>query len=124
MSRELTLEQAAERAHQTEIIARLVEDFPHHLADSEVSAIATLLKRLSGDVTAWLIEEIGRTGGEAMKQGLSVSEVMCRIQQAQTVLTMWLHTMTTDDGEAPDMVDAVLTILDGLADALAVESDK
>lgn len=28
MSRELTLEQAAERAHQTEIIARLVEDFP------------------------------------------------------------------------------------------------
>lgn len=59
-----------------------------------------------------------------MKRGLSVSEVMCRIQQAQTVLTMWLHTMTTDDGEAPDMVDAVLTILDGLADALAVESDK
>ena len=59
-----------------------------------------------------------------MKQGLSVSEVMGRIQQAQTVLTMWLHTMTTDDGEAPDMVDAVLTILDGLADALAVESDK
>lgn len=59
-----------------------------------------------------------------MKQGLSVSEVMCRIQQAQTVLTMWLHTMTTDDGEAPNMVDAVLTILDGLADALAVESDK
>ncbi|CAM7786273.1 hypothetical protein WE689_002891 [Escherichia coli H10] len=59
-----------------------------------------------------------------MKQGLSVSEVMRRIQQAQTVLTMWLHTMTTDDGEAPDMVDAVLTILDGLADALAVESDK
>lgn len=28
MSRELTLEQAAERARQTEIIARLVEDFP------------------------------------------------------------------------------------------------
>ncbi|WP_407212057.1 hypothetical protein [Enterobacter hormaechei] len=49
---------------------------------------------------------------------------MCRIQQAQTVLAMWLHTMTTDDGKAPDMVDAVLTILDGLADALAVESDK
>jgi len=47
-----------------------------------------------------------------MKQELSVGEVMCRIQQAQTVLTVWLHTMTTSDGKAPDMVDAVLTILD------------
>ncbi|MES3566728.1 hypothetical protein QDQ61_13125 [Citrobacter freundii] len=58
MSREITLEQAAERAHQTEIICRLIEDYPHRMADSEVSAIATLLKRLSGDVTAWLIEEM------------------------------------------------------------------
>ncbi|MBT1896911.1 hypothetical protein K1J48_02025 [Enterobacter hormaechei] len=64
MSRELTLEQAAERARQTEIIARLVEDFPHRLADSEVSAIATLLKRLSGDVTAWLIEELAEREGK------------------------------------------------------------
>lgn len=64
MSRELTLEQAAERARQTEIIARLVEDFPHRLADSEVSAIATLLKRLSGDVAAWLIEELAEREGK------------------------------------------------------------
>ena len=64
MSREITLEQAAERARQTEIIARLVEDFPHRLADSEVSAIATLLKRLSGDVTAWLIEELAEREGK------------------------------------------------------------
>ncbi|UBX44892.1 hypothetical protein LD024_00495 [Citrobacter werkmanii] len=64
MSRKITLEQAAERARQTEIIARLVEDFPHRLADSEVSAIATLLKRLSGDVTAWLIEELAEREGK------------------------------------------------------------
>ncbi|MCL9616032.1 hypothetical protein MU832_05570 [Salmonella enterica subsp. enterica serovar Enteritidis] len=64
MSREITLEQAAERARQTEIIARLVEDFPHRLADSEVSAIATLLKRLSGDVAAWLIEELAEREGK------------------------------------------------------------
>lgn len=63
MSREITLEQA-ERARQTEIIARLVEDFPHRLADSEVSAIATLLKRLSGDVAAWLIEELAEREGK------------------------------------------------------------
>ncbi len=59
-----------------------------------------------------------------MNQQLSLQEVMCRIQQAETVLTVWLHTMTTDDGKAPDMVDAVLTILSGLADALAMEADQ
>lgn len=58
MSREITLEQADERAHQAEIICRMVEDFPHQLADSEVLAIATLLKRLSGDVASWLVEEL------------------------------------------------------------------
>lgn len=65
MSRDITLEQAAERAHQAEIICRLVEDFPHRLVDSEVSAPATLLKRLTGDVAAWLIEELAeREGGK------------------------------------------------------------
>ncbi|EPG2864912.1 hypothetical protein QEG60_003402 [Pluralibacter gergoviae] len=60
MSHEITLEQAAERAHQAEIIARLVEVYPHRMAACEVSAIATLLKRLAGDVTAWLGEEIAQ----------------------------------------------------------------
>lgn len=59
-----------------------------------------------------------------MSQKLSIDDVMCRIQQAQTVLTVWLHSMTTDDGKAPDMVDAVLTILAGLPDALAMEADQ
>jgi hypothetical protein len=65
MSRELTLEQAAERARQSEIICRLMEDFPHHLTDCEVSAIATLLKRLSGDVAAWLVEELAEREAKA-----------------------------------------------------------
>lgn len=65
MSREITLEQAAERAHQTEIICRLIEDHPHRLIDSEISALATLLRRLSGDVTAWLIEEVAEREGKA-----------------------------------------------------------
>lgn len=64
MTREITLEQAAERAHQTEIICRLMEGCPGRLVDSEVSAIATLLKRLSGDVTAWLIEELAEREGK------------------------------------------------------------
>lgn len=59
-----------------------------------------------------------------MSKQLSSFDVMCRIMQAQTVLTVWLKSMTTDDDEAPDMVDAVLTILSGLADALAMEADQ
>ncbi|WP_075180614.1 hypothetical protein [Pantoea sp. 1.19] len=59
-----------------------------------------------------------------MNKKLSNETVMCRIQQAQTVLSVWLNSMTKDDGNAPDMVDAVLTILDGLADSLAMEGDQ
>lgn len=65
MSRELTIEQVAKRAHQAEIICRLIEGFPNHLADCEVSALATLLKRLSGDVASWLIEEMSAREGKA-----------------------------------------------------------
>lgn len=64
MNREITLEQAAERAHQTEIICRLIEDCPRRLEDSEISAIATLLRRLSGGVAAWLIEELAEREGK------------------------------------------------------------
>ncbi|MFB5173289.1 hypothetical protein [Erwinia amylovora] len=57
MSHEITLEQAAEMAHQAEIVCRMWEDYPHRMADSEVSAMATLVRRLTGNVAAWLIEE-------------------------------------------------------------------
>ncbi|HEN3293438.1 TPA: hypothetical protein U5D59_002880 [Yersinia enterocolitica] len=57
------------------------------------------------------------------KKQITLDDVMCRIQQAQTVLSLWLRTLTTDDGDTPDMVDSVLTILDGLPDAIAIEMD-
>lgn len=65
MKREITLAQAAERAHQAEVICRLIEQYPERLVDTEVSAMATLLKRLTGDVAAWLIEEQAEQEGEA-----------------------------------------------------------
>lgn len=55
-----------------------------------------------------------------MNHEISLCDVMSRIQQAQTVLSVWLQTLSTDDGKVPDMVDSVLTILDGLPDAVAV----
>ncbi|HDM8409509.1 TPA: hypothetical protein ACSAFW_004351 [Yersinia enterocolitica] len=58
------------------------------------------------------------------KKQITLDDVMCRIQQAQTILSFWRETMTTDDGNYPDMVGAVLTILDGLSDTVAIEMDK
>lgn len=58
-----------------------------------------------------------------MRQEITLSDVMSRIQQAQTVLLVWQLTLTTDDGKAPDMVESVLTILDGLPDAVAVQME-
>lgn len=58
MKRDHTLEQVAEMAQQAEIICRLWEDHPHHLEDCEHSALAALLKRLSGNVAAWLGDEL------------------------------------------------------------------
>lgn len=55
---------------------------------------------------------------------IELSDVMCRIQQAQVVLTVWLETMTTDDGRVPDTVDSVLTILNGLPDAIAQQMEE
>ncbi|WP_241610177.1 hypothetical protein [Rosenbergiella epipactidis] len=57
MSRDHTLEQVAEMAHQAEIVCKMWEDYPHRMADSEVSALAALVRRLSSNVAAWLIEE-------------------------------------------------------------------
>ncbi|MFU2318006.1 hypothetical protein [Rahnella sp. PCH160] len=57
MSRDITLEQAAERASQAEVILMILECYPHKLEDSELLAIVSLLKRLTGNVAAWLIEE-------------------------------------------------------------------
>ncbi|EME9926685.1 hypothetical protein V1327_005040, partial [Escherichia coli] len=50
MSQEITLQQAAERAHQIEVICALAEDYPGMMTDSESGAIIGLLKRLSGEV--------------------------------------------------------------------------
>lgn len=55
---------------------------------------------------------------------ITLDDVMCRIQQAQTVLNLWLGTLTQDDGNTPDMVDSVLTILDSLPDAIANQTER
>lgn len=62
MSRDITLEQAAERATQAEVILMMLESYPHQLENSELLAIVSLLKRLTGNVASWLIEENAMQG--------------------------------------------------------------
>ncbi|MBE9730837.1 hypothetical protein GVH94_14005 [Escherichia coli] len=54
---EFTLNEIAERAQQVEIICRLLEVYPDKLTDADISAISSLLARLSGNVSAWLMAE-------------------------------------------------------------------
>lgn len=48
----------AGKAFQAELVCLLVEDHPHKLTDTQVSALASLIKKLSGDVHAHLAEII------------------------------------------------------------------
>ena len=54
---EFTLNEIVERAQQVEIICRLLEVCPGKLTDADISAISSLLARLSGNVAAGLIAE-------------------------------------------------------------------
>ncbi len=57
MSADITIHQAAEKAHQVELINLLIESYPHRLQASEITALSSLMAKLSGGVAAFLIEE-------------------------------------------------------------------
>lgn len=59
-----------------------------------------------------------------MRKDIPLEEAMCRIQQAGAVLSLWLGTMTSDDGDAPDLIASVLTLLDGLPDVIASNMER
>ncbi|MCX7132715.1 hypothetical protein [Aeromonas sp.] len=59
-----------------------------------------------------------------MRNEITLSDAMCRVHQAQAILSMWLETMTTSDDNAPDMVGGLLTILDGVADAMSIADEE
>ncbi|QHP75908.1 hypothetical protein EKQ45_08050 [Proteus vulgaris] len=57
MSSNITLQQAAEQAHQLEIISLMIESYPNKFTDGDFIALASLMAKLSGNVTAFLIEK-------------------------------------------------------------------
>ena len=52
MAHEISLEQAAEKAHQAEIICRMMEVYPNKMDCTEIEALSSLLRTLTGDVCA------------------------------------------------------------------------
>lgn len=54
---DISLEQATEKACQVESLLRMFESYPDTLSETELSSVITLIRRLSGEVHAWLIEE-------------------------------------------------------------------
>ncbi|MCL6336217.1 hypothetical protein [Pectobacterium carotovorum] len=54
-----------------------------------------------------------------MRKEKGLEDAMNQVLQAQAVLSVWVKTMTTDDDNVPDMIDAVMTILDGVPDVIA-----
>ncbi|KAE9627739.1 hypothetical protein [Aeromonas veronii] len=59
-----------------------------------------------------------------MRAEMTLSDAMCRVHQAQAILSVWLETMTTSDDHAPNMVGSLLTILDGVADAMSTADEE
>ncbi|EAA9292512.1 hypothetical protein MWI14_001374 [Salmonella enterica subsp. diarizonae] len=54
---DISLEQTTEKACQVESLLRMIESYPDTLSETELSAVITLIRRLSGEVQAWFIEE-------------------------------------------------------------------
>ena len=57
---DITLQKRHQRL-TAEIVARMLENYPHKLTDSDVESVASLLADLIGPVAAYLIEQESKT---------------------------------------------------------------
>ncbi|EIC82982.1 hypothetical protein [Serratia sp. M24T3] len=53
-----------------------------------------------------------------MSYKLDADDARCQVMQAQAVLSLWLNTMTNSDGNLPDMIGAVITLLEGVPEVM------
>jgi hypothetical protein len=59
-----------------------------------------------------------------MNRALPLDVVMSRIMQVQTVLSMWQRTLDCSDNHVMDMIDVLSTLLEDLADAIAIDMES
>lgn len=57
MSQDITLEEAIDRAHQAEVICRMLATCADTVDVADVEVVARLVGKLTGNVAGWLIEE-------------------------------------------------------------------
>ncbi|EPG2864913.1 hypothetical protein QEG60_003403 [Pluralibacter gergoviae] len=55
---------------------------------------------------------------------VSLADSICRVQQAQAVLSIWLERTTTDHGDTADLIGAILSLLDGIPDVMDAAEDE
>ncbi|QPR29868.1 hypothetical protein I6G97_02695 [Edwardsiella hoshinae] len=67
MAHERTLDEVVEMARQAEVIAFMLEACTQEQFNVDVEPVAALLRRLCGNVTAWLIEE--SVSGKEVRHG-------------------------------------------------------
>lgn len=65
MNRSISRQQAADKAQQIEMINLLIESYPHKIESNQITALSSLMAKLSSDVYAFLIEEIAAQEGKS-----------------------------------------------------------
>lgn len=53
-----------------------------------------------------------------------LDDAICQIEQAQAVLSLWLETTTSKDGDLSRMIGALLTLLDGVPESMDEAESK
>ncbi|AOO57166.1 hypothetical protein AN237_11840 [Raoultella ornithinolytica] len=55
---------------------------------------------------------------------VSLSDSICRVQQAQAILSVWLEHTTTDHGNTSDLIGAIMSLLEGIPDVMTAAEDE
>ncbi|RSV89329.1 hypothetical protein [Klebsiella aerogenes] len=55
---------------------------------------------------------------------ISLADSICRVQQAQAVLSIWLERTTTDHGDTADLIGAILSLLEGIPDVMDAAEEE
>jgi hypothetical protein len=55
---------------------------------------------------------------------ISLADSICRVQQAQAVLSVWLERTTTAQGDTADLIGAILSLLEGIPDVMDAAEEE
>ncbi|WP_024557623.1 hypothetical protein ACP26F_09770 [Franconibacter pulveris 1160] len=64
MAHEISLEQALEKSCLMETVLRMLESYPDHIDEAQLSSVVTLTRTLAGEVYCWLLEEQSQRGNK------------------------------------------------------------